>query len=67
MKKRKKKKRKETDNYEGKRYIDYIQFVKDNTNLLTTKMDTVYNHQEDEYIQTFIFENTGLMIDILKQ
>ena len=30
-------------------------------------MDTVYNHQEGPYIQTFIFENTGLMIGRLKQ
>ena len=32
-----------------------------------TEMDTVYNHQEGPYIQTFIFENTGLMIGLLKQ
>ncbi len=30
-------------------------------------MDTVYNHQEGPYIQTFIFENTKLMIGRLKQ
>lgn len=30
-------------------------------------MDTVYNHQEGPYIQTFIFQNTGLMIGLLKQ
>ena len=30
-------------------------------------MDTVYNHQEGPYIQTFIFENTGFMIGRLKQ
>ena len=30
-------------------------------------MDTVYNHQDGPYIQTFIFENTGLMIGLLKQ
>ena len=30
-------------------------------------MDTVYNKQDGPYIQTFIFENTGLMIGILKQ
>ena len=28
-------------------------------------MDTVYNHQEGPYIQTFIFQNTGLMIGFL--
>ncbi len=66
MKKRKKlKKRKEPVNYEGRRYKDYIQFVKDNPNVLTTEMDTVYNHQDGPYIQTFIFQNTGLMIGFL--
>lgn len=33
----------------------------------TTEMDTVYNQQDGPYIQTFIFENTGLMIGLLKQ
>ena len=28
-------------------------------------MDTVYNNQSGPYIQTFIFENTSLMIGIL--
>ena len=28
-------------------------------------MDTVYNHQSGPYIQTFIFENTSVMIGIL--
>lgn len=28
-------------------------------------MDTVYNNQSGPYIQTFIFENTGLMIGFL--
>ena len=28
-------------------------------------MDTVYNQQEGPYIQTFIFQNTGLMIGFL--
>ena len=30
-------------------------------------MDTVYNHQDGPYIQTFMFENTGLIIGFLKQ
>ena len=30
-------------------------------------MDTVYNQQDGPYIQTFIFENTGFMIGLLKQ
>ena len=28
-------------------------------------MDTIYNHQDGPYIQTFIFQNTGLMIGFL--
>ena len=30
-------------------------------------MYTVYNQQDGPYIQNFIFENTGLMIGLLKQ
>lgn len=66
MRKRKNlKKRKEPVNYEGRRYKDYLQFVEKNPTIPTTQMDTVYNNQEGPYIQTFIFQNTGLMIGIL--
>ena len=66
MRKRKKlKKRKESVNYEGRRYKDYLEFVKENPTIPTTQMDTVYNHQDGPYIQTFIFQNTGLMIGFL--
>lgn len=66
MKKRKTlKKRKEPINYENRRYTDYLDFRKNNPTIITTEMDTVYNHQEGPYIQTFIFENTGLMIGFL--
>ena len=66
MRKRKKlKKRKESVNYEGRRYKDYLEFVKENPSIPTTQMDTVYNHQDGPYIQTFIFQNTGLMIGFL--
>ena len=66
MRKRKKlKKHKEPVNYEGRRYKDYLEFVKDNPTIPTTQMDTVYNHQDGPYIQTFIFQNTGLMIGFL--
>ena len=66
MRKRKKlKKRKEPVNYEGRRYKDYLEFVKENPTIQTTQMDTVYNHQDGPYIQTFIFQNTGLMIGFL--
>ena len=66
MKKRKQlKKRKEPVNYEGRRYKDYLKFIEDNPTIPTTQMDTVYNHQDGPYIQTFIFQNTGLMIGFL--
>ena len=59
------KKRKEPVNYEGRRYKDYLEFVKENPIIPTTQMDTVYNQQDGPYIQTFIFQNTGLMIGFL--
>lgn len=66
MKKRKTlKKRKEPVNYEGRRYKDYLKFIEDNPTIPTTQMDTVYNQQSGPYIQTFIFQNTGLMIGFL--
>ena len=66
MRKRKKlKRRKEPVKYEGRRYKDYLEFVKENPSIPTTQMDTVYNHQDGPYIQTFIFQNTGLMIGFL--
>ena len=62
MRKRKKlKKRKELVNYEGRRYKDYLEFVEKNPTIPSTQMDTVYNQQDGPYIQTFIFQNTGLM------
>lgn len=48
-------------------YDDYLNFVKNNPDMTTAEMDTVYNQQDGPYIQTFIFENTGLMIGLLKQ
>ena len=66
MKKRKKlKKRKEPVNYEGRRYTDYLKFIDENPTIPTTQMDTVYNEQSGPYIQTFIFQNTNLMIGFL--
>lgn len=66
MKKRKKlHSRKTPVNYDGRKYKDYIEFKKSNPTIPTTQMDTVYNHQDGPYIQTFIFENTNLMIGFL--
>lgn len=58
-------KRKEPQNYEGRTYTDYLEYKIQNSNIVTTEMDTVYNNQNGPYIQTFIFENTSFMIGIL--
>lgn len=66
MKPRKKiKERKEPANYKKHKYEDYLEFIKQHPSISTTEMDTVYNQQEGPYIQTFIFQNTGLMIGFL--
>ena len=67
LNKKKLKKRAEPANYTGRKYEDYLEFIKNNPDMATTEMDTVYNQQDGPYIQTFIFENTGLMIGLLKQ
>ena len=59
------KKRNEPANYAGRKYEDYLQFKEENPDVPTTEMDTIYNNQAGPYIQTFIFENTSLMIGIL--
>ena len=65
--KNKLKKRSESADYTGRKYDNYVEFVKNNPTYATTEMDTVYNYQEGPYIQTFIFENTGFMIGRLRQ
>ena len=59
------KKRKETVNYAGRTYTDYLEYKTKNPTIVTTEMDTVFNNQSGPYIQTFIFENTSFMIGIL--
>lgn len=59
------KKRSEPADYTGRKYEDYLHFISENPNVPTTEMDTVYNNAEGPYIQTFIFEHTGLMIGVL--
>ena len=61
------KKRKQPVNYEGREYKDYLEYAKTHPFESTTEMDTLYNHQSGPYIQTFIFENTSLMIGFLHQ
>lgn len=63
--KQKYKKRKEPANYNGRKYSDYLNFVAANPNIPTVQMDTVMNSLSGPYIQTFMFEYTGLMIGFL--
>lgn len=65
IKSKKLKKRNEPADYTGRKYEDYINFISEHPNVPTTEMDTVYNNTEGPYIQTFIFEHTGLMIGVL--
>ena len=57
--------RKKPANYEGHTYADYLQFRQDHPELPVAEMDTVYNDPQGPYIQTFLFENTSLMIGFL--
>ena len=59
------KERKTPVNYTGRKYEDYLNFIVRNPSLQTTEMDTVYNNPSGPYIQTFIFQNTELMIGFL--
>ena len=63
--KNKYKRRKEPANYTGRKYDDYLNFIKDNPNAITVEMDTVMNKVTGPYIQTFIFPNTSFMIGFL--
>ena len=65
IKSKKLKKRRQPINYEGREYKDYLEYVKAHPFEHTTEMDTVYNSQSGPFIQTFYFENTGLMIGFL--
>ena len=67
VQKKKLKKRAEPADYTGRKYEDYLRFKTINPGLITVEMDTVYNSQSGPYIQTFIFENTGLMVGIIHE
>lgn len=68
MRERKKlKKRREPVTYEGHKFSDYLAFLTDDPSIPTTEMDTLYNQPQGPYIQTFSFQNTGLMIGFLHQ
>ena len=61
------KKRKEKANYKGHTFKDYLNFKSNNPDTPTTEMDTVLNSSSGPYIQTFYFEESGLMIGFLHQ
>lgn len=56
------KKMSELADYINRKYENYLSFIKEHPNVPATEMDTVYNCKSSSFIQTFIFENTGLMI-----
>jgi IS30 family transposase len=60
--KEKYKKRKEPANYNGHRYADYLDFIRQNPDVHAVEMDTVYNHQSGPYIQTFMFPGMQFMV-----
>jgi len=64
---RKLKKRKEPVNYEGRRYADFMTFCLENPETPVTEMDTVYNHPEGPYLQTFLIGRTDFIVCILHQ
>lgn len=59
------KKRKNKTNYKDHTFKDYLNFKKHNPDTPTTEMDTVMNSLSGPYIQTFYFEESGLMIGFL--
>ena len=61
------KKRRQPINYKGREYLDYLDYIKSHPLEHTTEMDTVYNSQSGPFIQTFIFENTSLMVGFLHE
>lgn len=65
IKSKKLKKRRQPVNYKEREYKDYLEYAKTHQFEHTTEMDTVYNSQSGPYIQTFIFENTELMIGFI--
>jgi len=60
--KEKYKKRKEPANYNGHKYADFIEFIRQNPDVTAVEMDTVYNQQGGPYIQTFMFPGMQFMV-----
>lgn len=54
--------RKQPAVYTHHTYHDYLAFLLENPDVPTTEMDTVYNHTEGPFIQTFLFAGSNFMI-----
>ena len=63
--KHKYKKRKEPANYEGRKYADFLRFQAEHPDTPVVEMDTVYNHPQGPYLQTFLFTKIIFMIGVL--
>lgn len=56
------KKRKDNKYLEGRKFKDYLSYVKDNPDVFITQMDTVYNDGTNgPFIQTFKFLSAGIL------
>ena len=59
------KKRNDYKHLNGRKYDDYLNFIKDNPNCNIWQMDTVYNNiSNGPFIQTLLFLKTGLLIAV---
>ena len=61
------KKRKEPVNYNGRKYSDYLLFIKEHPELQAVEMDTLYNNPSGPYLQTFMFPDLGFMTGRIHQ
>ena len=59
--------KKSKDFYQNRTYKDFMQFRVENPGLPVVQMDTVYNNPEGPYIQTFLFENSNLMLGFIHE
>ena len=59
------KKRKEPVNYSGRKYEDYLKFMKEFPDANVIQMDTVYNNQSGPYIQTLKFKKEVIQIGFI--
>lgn len=65
--KNKLKKRKEPVNYTGRKYEDYLNFMKENPEANVIQLDTVYNIPSGPYIETLKFKKEVIQIGFIYQ